>query len=365
MAKSMATRPINHGISGQLMESGQRLVIEDIRHDALYQELTRGEKVVALGFHAASAFPIRVEGAVIGTLHVASRRTRHFAPDELQLIESIAQEIGVAVQNATLFTQVKEKTTELAKTNEELLQATHAKSEFIAAMSHELRTPLHVIIGNADLTSDGFFGELNPEQQKALQKISRNAQVLLKMINNVLAFSEPNGNRMALEVSTVHVEELIEHARAHVEQINRDHQLEVCWNIDQGIPALRTDAMKLEEVLHNIIGNAFKFTTEGRIEVRVRNRAEQGRVEFSVADTGIGIEPEDLHKIFDEFEQIKEAHTGQFDGVGLGLSIVKKYLDVMQGEIHVDSRPGHGSTFTFSVPVSAPLYSDRAMLPST
>jgi signal transduction histidine kinase len=364
MAKSMATRSIKMGISGQVMESGQRLVFEDIRHNALYQELTRGGKVVALGFHTASAFPIRAKGKVIGTLHVANRTMRHFAPDELQLIESIAQEIGVAVENATLFTELKEKTIELAKMNQELLQATHAKSEFIAAMSHELRTPLHVIIGNADLTSDGFFGELNPEQQKALQKISRNAQVLLKMINNVLAFSEPNAKRMTLEISTVEVEDLIAHARAHVEQINRDNQLEVRWDVDRGIPTLRTDALKLEEILHNIIGNAFKFTTEGGIDVRVRNLAAQERVEFSIADTGIGIEPEDLHKIFDEFEQIKEAHTGQFDGVGLGLSIVKKYLELMQGEIHVESRPGYGSTFTFSVPVSMSHYPDSALLTS-
>jgi signal transduction histidine kinase len=348
----MAIRPVHAGIGGQVMETGQRLVFEDVLNSRVYQELSRGGKVMALGFQTSSAFPIRAKGKVIGTLHIANRTARHFAPEELALIESIAQEIGVAVENATLFAQVKEKTMELAKTNEELLEATHAKSEFIAAMSHELRTPLHVIIGNVDLTADGFFGELNAEQQKAMQKISRNAQVLLKMINNVLAFSQPEAKRMALEISTIEVEDLISHARAHAEQMNRDNHVEVCWSIEGGIPPIRTDAMKLEEILHNLIGNAFKFTQEGRIEIRARNLHEQERVQFSVADTGIGIEPEDLHKIFNEFEQIKEAHTGRFDGVGLGLSIVKKYLELMEGDIEVESRPGQGSTFTFSVPVS-------------
>jgi signal transduction histidine kinase len=300
---------------------------------------------------------VRAKDHVIGTLHAANRTMRHFAPDELQLIESIAQEIGVAAENATLFAQVQEATAELAKTNEELREATRAKSEFIAAMSHELRTPLHIIIGNSDLTGDGFFGSINTDQKYALKKISRNARVLLKMINDVLALSRLDAKKMSIDVSTVEVDEIISHARTHVEQINRDNHLEVRWSIDRTIPPLVTDPIKVEEILNNLIGNAFKFTQHGHIEVRVQNIHEQDRVQFTVSDTGVGIEAENLERIFNEFEQVRGGHLANFDGVGLGLSIVKKYLDLLHGEIQVESRPGQGSTFTFSVPRSVSLQS--------
>jgi signal transduction histidine kinase len=354
-ARNMAIRGLDKGISGEVMRTGQRLVFEDVQDDARYRELTRGGKVLALGFEAASVFPIRAKDDVVGTLHVANRTKRHFAPDELQLLESIAQEIGVAAENATLFGQVQETTSELAKTNQELREATRAKSEFIAAMSHELRTPLHIIIGNSDLTRDGFFGDVNAEQKDALQKTSRNARVLLKMINGVLALSRLDAKKMSVDISPVEVDEIIAHARTHVEQINRDNHLQVRWCIEDDIPPLMTDPLKVEEILQNLIGNAFKFTERGSIEVRVRNVCGQDRVQFSVSDTGVGIDPQNLERIFKEFEQVRDGQLANFDGVGLGLSIVKKYLELLHGDIDVVSRPGEGSTFTFSVPRSVSL----------
>jgi signal transduction histidine kinase len=133
--------------------------------------------------------------------------------------------------------------------------------------------------------------------------------------------------------------------------------LQVSWDVEPDLPTIVTDVTKLEEILQNLVGNAFKFTPRGRIAVRVRNVPELKRVEFTVADTGIGIEAEDVERIFSAFEQIKEAHTGDFNGVGLGLNIVKKYLELMKGDIHVESQPGEGSTFTFSVPHSIALHS--------
>jgi signal transduction histidine kinase len=217
-------------------------------------------------------------------------------------------------------------------------------------MSHELRTPLNVVIGSSDLLRDGFFGALTDGQKEATNKISRNARVLLKMINDVLTISRFDAKRMSVDISTVAVDEILEHARALVEQINRDNRLEVRWKVDPGIPPLTTDALKIEEILQNLISNAFKFTPSGHVEIQVSHRPGKDRVEFTVADTGIGIPEEDLGRIFNAFEQLNDAHTGHFSGVGLGLNIVRRYLDLLDGEISVESQPGAGAKFTFSIP---------------
>jgi signal transduction histidine kinase len=312
-------------------------------------------KVQSLGFTTAAGFPIRAKEKIIGTLHVVNKEKRQFAAEELQLIESIAQEIGVAVDNATLFEEVNQKSAELAKLNQQLESANRAKSQFVAAISHELRTPLNIMVGNADVTRDGLFGELNHEQADALEKISRYGRILMKMINDVLKLSRLDAKKNSLEVSSVALNDVIAYAKAHVEQVNRDQHLEVLWDIDNSMPEIVTDALKLEEILQNLIGNAFKYTPAGRVEVRVRNLEEQDRIEFSIADTGIGIDPSHLEKIFNEFEQVNGSKTQVNGGVGLGLSIVRKYLNLMQGDIRVESRPGEGSIFTFSLPRSIPL----------
>jgi signal transduction histidine kinase len=153
----------------------------------------------------------------------------------------------------------------------------------------------------------------------------------------------------------VNIDEVVAHAQSQIEQLNRNNRLQVSWDVEPDLPAIVTDVTKLEEILQNLIGNAFKFTPRGRIQLRIRNIPDLKRIEFTVADTGIGIEPHDLARIFSPFEQITEAHTGDFNGVGLGLNIVEKYLELMQGDIRVKSDPGEGSTFIFSLPHSIPL----------
>ena len=355
-AHSMERRTLTTGISGTIFKTGKPLVFDDI-NDGKYQRISRKNTVSALGFGGAAGFPIKAGEKTIGVLHLATRTPRRFASDELQLIESIAHEIGVAAENAQLFAQVNQKTAELGQMNHELEQANRAKSEFISAMSHELRTPLNVIMGNAELTGDGFFGEINPEQKRAMTQVRHHSQFLLKLVNDVLALSRLDAKKMSLELSSVDLNEIVTHAQGHIDQLNRQNRLQVDWDVERDLPTIVTDATKLEEIFQNLIGNAFKFTPQGRIELRVKNLRDLARVEFTIADTGIGIEEQDMERIFSAFEQIREAHTGDFNGVGLGLNIVKKYLDLMKGDIRVKSRVGEGSTFTFSLPHSVELHS--------
>jgi signal transduction histidine kinase len=209
-----------------------------------------------------------------------------------------------------------------------------------------------VIIGNAQLTQSGFFGEVSEKQIDAQAKILRYAQMLLTMINNVLTLTRIDAKKMNLQLSTASPAQIFSSLRSYVEQLNRDGRLQVEWSLDPSCPPVTTDVPKLEEILQHLVGNAFKFTPQGRIEIGARNLPTQNRIEFSVADTGIGIEEKDLAHIFDQFYQLNEAHTGSYAGVGLGLNIVRKYLELMKGDIRVQSGVGKGSVFTFTIPRS-------------
>jgi len=352
VVRSMYRREIGAGNMGRVIASGEPLVYEDIQTDPDYHQGSATRRAQSLGFRTLCNFPIKSKQRTLGVLNLANYSCRRFLPDELELIGSIATEIGVGVDNARLFEETRRKSSELEQANIELVEANRAKADFLAAMSHELRTPLNVIIGNADLVRDGMFGDITEKQKSALEKILHYSEILLKLINDVLTLTKMEAQKTSLNVSTFDVGEIIAHAQSFVEHLNRDGHLKVLWEVEPGLPPLTTDALRLEEILQNLIGNAFKFTPEGRIEVRVRDLRGKDRIEFSVADTGIGIENHDLDRIFEQFHQLGEAHTGTYSGVGLGLNIVKRYVEMMEGKIRVESQPGKGSTFTFELPYS-------------
>ena len=303
---------------------------------------------------------LRLDVAKIGAGNL-EHRTDIQTGDEIEDLAVEFNKMTGALQNsyATLEQKVENrtrdisaKTAELAQANHELQEASRAKSEFIAAMSHELRTPLNVIMGNAELTGNGFFGAVNSEQKKSMSQIHNHSRFLLKLVNDVLALSRLEANKMSLDLETVNITDVVAHAQSQIDQLNRNKRLQIRWNVEPNLPPIVTDPTKLQEILQNLIGNAFKFTPRGEICLKVRNVPEQELVEFSVADSGIGIETRDMGRIFLAFEQIKEAHTGDYNGVGLGLNIVKKYLELMHGSIQVESEPGEGSTFIFTIPYS-------------
>jgi signal transduction histidine kinase len=343
-----------HGITGRVAETGQAMIFEDTHNDPRYLQLSQTKAAEKGGLHFLAVFPIMSKASCLGTLHCVGQNPRRLVDNEIRLLTSMADQIGVAVENANLFASVSDKSMALEKVNLQLQDASRIKSEFMAAMSHELRTPLNVIMGNVELMADRFFGDVTESQKKSLTQITHHARVLLKLINNVLTLTKIEGGKMPVESNPVEVDEVIANVKGYTEQLSRNGRPQILWKVEPNLPSITTDALKLEEILQNLIGNAHKFTASGTIEIRVRNLKEKKRYEFAVADTGIGIEEKDLGKVFDEFHQLREAHTGNFDGFGLGLNIVKKYLDLMHGEIRVESQPGIGTTFTFTLPYSPP-----------
>ncbi len=340
------------GIMGMVLKTREPLFFEDMQNDPEFHRMAYKKVMLRAGYRSQFWIPVRAKGKTVGVVNFVSKNVHRFPPNEVQLIRSIVGHVGIALENVALFSEIKQNSVELEKMNVDLQEANRAKSNFLAAMSHELRTPLNVIIGNADLAKDGFFGNVSDGQRDALEKILRHSRVLLKLINDVLTRTKMDAGKMVLDLSTFPVNEVVAHTQTYTDQLNRNGRLKILWKVEPNLPPMTTDALKLEEILQNLIGNAFKFTQKGRIEVQVRDLKEKDRIEFSVADTGIGIEEKDLTRIFEQFHQLEEAHTGDYSGVGLGLSIVKRYLELMQGDIRVESQPGKGSTFTFTLPHS-------------
>ena len=351
-APAVGIGPFRNGQSvvGRVAQSGEPLYFNDIQTDPRYSAWSESKASQSVGFHFFAVLPIKTKTRIFGSAAFSGEGARQLNQEEMRMLNAMCEHVAVAVEKASLFEEVRTRSEDLAQVNQDLEAALRVKSQFISGMSHELRTPLNVIIGYAKMAAEGFFGAVNADQKDALDKISRNADILLKMVNSVLNLSRVEAKELSLELGSVDPAKLIAQIKAQVEPLNRNRRLEFVWDISGEIPHVTTDPLKLEEILQNLLGNAIKFTPAGKIEVCVRKLADQDRVEFSVADTGIGIEADDFGKIFNAFEQGKDAHTGNLDGVGLGLNIVKKYLDLMQGEIRVTSRVGQGSTFTFTIP---------------
>ena len=225
-------------------------------------------------------------------------------------MSAFASQAAVAMENANLFAEIQNQTSRLRELNHELSEAKETKSTFLSAMSHELRTPLQVILGYTALLTDGFGGQLSAVQREALETIHHNAEVYLQLIENVLTLSKIEANRMALNVTSQPLPETLKHVQAFVANLNRTNRVAMIWDIETSLPVMHTDHLKIEEILQNLIGNAYKFTPDGQIRICVRHLREEDVVELTVADTGTGIDPEKLESIFDEFHQLEGAHTG-------------------------------------------------------
>ena len=349
MAKNMAERRMDKGISAPVLETGTRLVFEDLQHDARYQGLSRAGTVASLGFKAAAAFPIRTKDKIIGTLHVTNLTTRHFASEELQLLESIAQQVGVASENAKLFEELRE-----AKERAE--SSDRAKSDFLANMSHELRTPLNAIIGFSEMLVDEKVGSLNPDQKEFLNDILKSAQHLLEVINDVLDLAKVATGKLELNAQSFSLKEAIAETCDIVKPMaaERNVVINVDAPVDNDIVTL--DPLRFKQVLYNLLSNAIKYNHDnGDVRVAV-SVDEQKQIRLQVKDTGIGIKEEDLPRIFDDFIQLNISTTKVQQGTGLGLALTKKILEQQKGSITAESEVGHGSTFTVVLPLASDPY---------
>ena len=278
---------------------------------------------------------LRRGGEIFG-IHLAGYhgRRQSFTPQQECIARGMAQIASMALENAQLV--------------EKLERTNHLKEEFLATMSHEMRTPLSIIRGYNELLLESEFGPLTAEQADALGKVDKSSRALLELVNATLDLSRLEAGRLPVEIREIRLSELMSELEAETQELGEKPGLSFVWKVAPDLPLLRTDLLKLKVVIKNLICNAAKFTDQGSVTVDVH--ARNGGVEICVTDTGVGIAAEALPVIFEMFRQADSSLARRYGGVGLGLHIVRRLLELLGGTITVESEVGHGSTFRLWLP---------------
>ncbi len=334
-------------------------------------------------------FPLLHEGEVLGLIEVGSPKPIN--REELKEHESGCQYIGMglsilfareriirlseelqkkneemAMQNNELLMQSEElqaqteelqiQQEELARVNLQLARVSKAKSDFLANMSHELRTPLNSIIGFSEVLEERLIGPLNEKQEQYVKTILENGHHLLSLINDILDLAKVEAGKMDLELAEVEIKELLERSILIFKEKAIKQQLELSTEIEEDVGVTVADSRKLKQIVFNLLSNAVKFTPAGgsvKLSARrVKSEAVpfEESVEISVADTGIGIAPQDMDRLFKEFQQLESPYGKKHEGTGLGLALTKRLVELHGGSIRVESEPGKGSKFIFVIP---------------
>ncbi len=298
--------------------------------------------VIRAGYRAVLVVPLLRPGEIVGILVVRRKQPGEFPKSTIDLLETFADQSVLAIQNARLFREIEEKSRELEI-------ASKHKSQFLANMSHELRTPLNAILGYAELMLDNIYGEPTEKMRGVLGRLQSNGRHLLGLINDVLDLSKIEAGQLTLSLDDYSLSDVVHGVVSAVEPLAAEKRLAFKAEVAPGLPTGRGDGRRLSQVLLNLVGNAIKFTDKG--EVAIRASVTNGAFTVAVCDTGPGIAPADQAKIFEEFQQADSSITRKKGGTGLGLSIAKRIIEMHGGRIWVESEPGKGSTFYFSLPV--------------
>jgi signal transduction histidine kinase len=343
MTSLLATQPVPTGrgtLAGRTACEGRPVHIPDVLADPEYT-YAKGQRVA--GYRSMLGVPLLRDGASIGVVVLVRKVARPFTEKQIKLVTTFADQAVIAIETVRLFDEIQEKSRQLA-------EASQHKSQFLANMSHELRTPLNAILGYTELILDDVYGEAPQKMRGVLDRIQRNGKYLLGLINDVLDLSKIEAGQLTLALADYSIKDVVYNVFSAVEPLANEKKLSLRVEMPKDVPVGRGDERRLTQVLLNLVGNAIKFTEEG--EVAVKASANTGAYTLAVCDTGPGIATTDQAKLFQEFQQADNSITKKKGGTGLGLAISRRIIEMHGGRIWVDSRPGHGSTFAFTVPIT-------------
>ena len=342
----------------QVMRTGREIVLDDAREDAVHGT---DPYLRSAGVRSLLCVPIIRQQELVGLAYLENRLAIGiFDQRRIRLVQVLAAEAAIGINNAQLFRtlerKVGERTAELREATRAAEcariaaeAASKAKSDFLANMSHELRTPLNTVIGFSDVLREGLFGPLNERQREYVEDIVASGQHLLDLINDILDISKIEAGRLELQVEEFDLQSALCNAITLVRSraVAKDLRLELA--VDEDLGGVRADARKFKQIMVNLLGNAVKFTPAGG-SVRVTASRTNGETKISIDDTGVGIAPEHVERIFEPFYQVASDASTTRAGTGLGLTLCKELIELHGGALAVASQPGKGSSFQFSLP---------------
>ncbi len=342
-----------------ILEPSRLLVVPDAAADPRFADNPLVTGPPGIRFYAGA--PLVTAGqAAIGTLCVIDTVPRELSNEQAQALRTLSRLVitgmelrrqGMVLAKANAQLQELNRDLEVAKARAE--EADHLKSAFLATMSHELRTPLNSIIGFTGILLQQLPGPLNDEQVKQLELVRGSGRHLLALINDVLDLSKIEAGEFELQQEEFDLAEALQRAVAMVRPQAAEKGLEIEARTEPGLGRARSDRRRVEQILLNLLNNAVKFTEAGRVSVTAEPVDRPATAcRFRIADTGIGIRPEDLDKLFQPFRQLDTGLARKHEGTGLGLAICRRLADLLGGAVTAESTPGVGSTFTFTVPIA-------------
>ncbi len=342
-AVNVETVPIDRdSMSGRAVLERRTIQVSDIQAEAA--DYPRSCEIARqFGHRTVLVMSLFREGTPFGTILLRRQEVRPFSEQETSLLRTFGDQAAIALENVRLFREIQDKSRQLEVANQH-------KSEFLANMSHELRTPLNAIIGFSEVLLEKLFGEINDKQEDYLKDIHSSGRHLLSLINDILDLSKVEAGRMELDLSTFDLRAAISNAMTLIRERAQRQGIALRLEADPALGEITADERKLKQILLNLLTNAVKFTSDGG-SVEVRARRDTDRIVIAVQDTGIGIAPADQEATFEEFRQVGRHYTNKQEGTGLGLALTRRFVELHGGRIGVESSLGHGSTFTFTLPI--------------
>ena len=336
------------GLPGRVLETGKTLWLTDVNDDTNFPRLPVAK---ACGVQGAFAFPVLAGADVVAVLEFFSAEARTPDAGLLDLMSQVGAQLGQIIQRQRSESRLRAQTAELEQARDDATAADRAKSAFLANMSHELRTPLNAIIGFSEIMREQVMGPIPERYRGYAADINSSGTHLKNILNDILDLTKIKMGALELRDEIVNLPDLTEACRNIITPLADKSGVNLSFHAAKELPALRADATRLKKILLNLISNAVKFTESGGT-VSVRARLDKGDCVITVADTGVGMRPQDIEVALKPFRQIDSALNRRYEGTGLGLPLTKAMVELHGGKLVLESEVGEGTTVTVHLPAA-------------